>query len=52
MTRDWADLGEFFLGHTRYAVVFSAGAPTGTHLTVLGTVVALDLIRRKRRNNS
>ncbi len=52
VTRDWADLGEFFLGHTRYAVVFSAGAPTGTHLTVLGTVVALDLIRRKRRNNS
>ncbi|MGV0439486.1 LURP-one-related/scramblase family protein [Corynebacterium mastitidis] len=49
VTRSWGGLGRALLGHSRYNLVFAPGVPQEVHAAVLGGVVALDLIRAKRR---
>lgn len=50
-SRAWAGVSQGLLGHSRYVVTFTAGTDPQVRLLVLGTVVALDLIRMKERNS-
>lgn len=52
VSRAWAGLGAALLGHSRYVVVLHPGTPAQTRLLALGTAIALDLIRRKRRRSN
>lgn len=51
--RKWAGLGKALLGHSRYAVTLDPGMPELVRYAVVGSVIALDLIRDKanRRHN-
>lgn len=46
----WEGLGDWFLGRDQYVLSFAPGLPPMRRLAVLGSVVALDLIRRKQGN--
>lgn len=50
-SREWAGVARGLLGHSRYVVTFTPGTDPRVRLLVLGTVVALDLIRMKERSN-
>lgn len=52
ISREWAGLGRGLLGHSRYVVGFGADVPPQLRLTVLGSVVALDLIRMKQEKSN
>ncbi|RXW32132.1 LURP-one-related/scramblase family protein [Propioniciclava flava] len=52
VAREWAGMGAALLGHSRYAMTFAPGATEETRLLALGTAIALDLIRRKRRRRA
>jgi uncharacterized protein YxjI len=45
--RKWAGLGKALLGHSRYAVQLDPGMPDLVRYAVIGSVIALDLIRDK-----
>lgn len=51
VARQWAGIGRGLLGHSRYVVQIRQDAPADVRRTILGTCVALDLIRRKQSNN-
>ena len=51
ITRKLASL-EQFLGYGRYAIQFSPGQDEDIHRSVIGSAIALDLIRRKARRRS
>lgn len=51
-TRKWAGFGRGFLGHSRYALLFSVPTPPAAKLALIGGMLALDLIRAKDSNNS
>lgn len=50
ISREWAGIARGLLGHSRYVVSFPGGIPPERRLTVLGSVVALDLIRMKSQD--
>lgn len=52
VAREWAGMGAALLGHSRYAMAFAPDANAETRLLALGTAIALDLIRRKRRRRA
>lgn len=52
VARDHAGIGAWFLGHNRYVVQFAALLPDHTKASVLGTIVALDLMRAKENRNA
>ncbi len=52
VAREWAGMGAALLGHSRYAMAFAPDATAETRLLALGTAIALDLIRRKRRRRA
>ncbi|MCZ9309568.1 LURP-one-related/scramblase family protein [Corynebacterium uberis] len=52
ISRQWAGLGRGLLGHSRYALSFDPHTLAKLRAAVLGTVVALDLLRAKKNNNS
>lgn len=51
--RQWAGFGKALLGHSRYLLSLDPGMPELVRYAVIGSVIALDLIRDKqrRRNN-
>lgn len=49
-TRQWAGMGRSFLGHSRYALMFTVPTPADAKLALIGGMLALDLIREKERN--
>ncbi|MEV4900497.1 LURP-one-related family protein [Citricoccus sp. NPDC055426] len=53
VNRRWAGLGQAMLGRSRYALSLDPGMPPLVRCAVIGSVIALDLIRAKqsRRNN-
>lgn len=51
-SRQWAGLGASFLGHSRYVVGIDPQAPRQVRLTIIGSLVALDLIRAKAEKGS
>lgn len=50
VTRNWAGLDRAILGHSRYVVDIRPDAPAVVRAAIIGSCVALDLIRRKRSN--
>ncbi|MFZ2501174.1 MAG: phospholipid scramblase-related protein [Nocardioides sp.] len=52
VARRWPGLGEALLGHNRYVVLFDRSLPELPRKALLGAVIALDLIRAKKRRNS
>ncbi|XKH54669.1 LURP-one-related family protein [Citricoccus nitrophenolicus] len=50
--RKWAGLGRAMLGRSRYAVELDPGMPEVVRYAVIGSVIALDLIRDKASNNN
>lgn len=51
-TRKWAGLGRGFLGHSRYALVFTVPTPPAAKLALIGGMLALDLIREKENSSN
>lgn len=49
-TRQWAGFGRGFLGHSRYALMFTVPTPPREKLALIGGMLALDLIREKENN--
>lgn len=52
VARRWPGLGEWFLDHNRYVVLFQRGLSTRHRVGILGAIIALDLIRDKQRRAS
>ncbi|WP_069723644.1 LURP-one-related/scramblase family protein [Corynebacterium oculi] len=52
VNREWGGLGRVFMGHSRYHLEFAPGLTEELHATVLGGVVALDLLRKKQQQSS
>lgn len=52
ISREWAGIGRALLGHSRYVVHLDEATTPELRLTVLGSVVALDLIRMKQDNSN
>jgi uncharacterized protein YxjI len=52
VSRTWSGMGNAFLGKSTYLVELAADLDTRQRLTVIGSVLALDLIREKRDRNS
>lgn len=52
VSRQWAGMAHGFFGRSRYAVSLSPALGPHNRLMILGTVVALDLIRMKDERNS
>ncbi len=50
--RKWAGFGRAMLGRSRYAVELDPGMPEVVRHAVIGSVIALDLIRDKASNNN
>ena len=50
--RKWAGFGRAMLGRSRYAVELDPGMPEVVRYAVIGSVIALDLIRDKASNNN
>ncbi|WPF66069.1 MULTISPECIES: LURP-one-related/scramblase family protein [unclassified Corynebacterium] len=51
VSREWGGIGRALMGHSRYHVEFAPGLPEELHATVLGGVIALDLLREKQRSS-
>ncbi|MGM7670149.1 LURP-one-related/scramblase family protein [Microbacterium sp. A93] len=53
VNRKWAGLGQALMGRSRYGLSLDPGMPGLVRYAVIGSVIALDLIRAKqsRRNN-
>ena len=51
VTRQWSGLGNAFLGRSTYAVELDQRAPRNVRAAVVGGVIALDLLRRKKEND-
>ena len=45
-------MGRAFMGKTSYRISFQPGLDQRQHAAILGTAVAVDMLRRKRRNSS
>ena len=52
VTRDYAGLGSWFLGHNRYVTQFAPGLADHAKASIIGAVVALDLIRAKEQRSA
>lgn len=52
VARRWPGLGEWFFGYNRYVLLFERDLPAAPRLGIIGAVIALDLIREKRRRKS
>lgn len=50
IAREWAGIGKALLGHSRYGVQFDPQAPPTVRLAIIGALVALDLVRQKRKS--
>lgn len=52
VARSWSGLGKALLGHSRYVVRLTPGVPARERQAVLGSVIALDLIREKESRSN
>lgn len=52
VSRSWSGVGRALLGHSRYVVELSPDLAPRERQAVLGTVIALDLVRAKQDRNS
>lgn len=51
VARRWPSIGEAFLGHDRYVLAFEPTTSAAGRAALIGTTIALDLIRDKQRKN-
>ena len=49
---EYTGMGRAFMGKTSYRISFQPGLDQRRHAAILGTAVAVDMLRRKRRNSS
>lgn len=50
--RQWSGFGREMLGHQRYALHISPNLPPESHAALIGTAIALDLMRKKQNSSS
>lgn len=48
--RQWSGFNREMLGHQRYALNMNPGLPPAAHASIIGTAIALDLMRKKRND--
>ncbi|MCT2339621.1 LURP-one-related/scramblase family protein [Corynebacterium sp. p3-SID1056] len=52
ITAEYSGMGRMMMGKTTYRITFAPGLDERQHAAILGSAVALDMLRRKRRNSS
>lgn len=51
VSRQWPGVAQLLLSRERYVLVWDQGVPRHERVGILGSVLALDLVRAKERNN-